>query len=176
MAIYGCCLVKLPLICLLIWYHSIIYASWISENQREKPLNQTCQLTLWNPNQACLLLPYLCYLYARWSSATPRRELLNMSLQLQQIYLLTKCNWHKHRCWSNMPTDWVLLQDGRLLDRCYSISMPVDLLPLNPACLLVWCIYICYSCNRTYMYLLVLCVTISRACWWSASLKLCIPL
>ena len=108
-----------------------------------------------------------------------------MSLQLQHICLLALCNNHKHCCCSNMPTGWVLLQDGCLLDRCHSISMPADLLPLNLACLLLLRFSICHTCwygvslsampagvvphYRTF--LLVQCLTISHACWWCASLK-----
>ena len=64
------------------------------------------------------------------------------------ICLLALCNFHKDRCCSNMPTGRVLLQDGCLLDHCYSISMAADFLPLNPACLLVLCFSICH----TYFY------------------------
>ena len=46
-----------------------------------------------------------------------------------------------------MPTGWLLLQDGRLLDCCYSINISADLLPLIPACPLVWCFYICHTCT-----------------------------
>ena len=45
-----------------------------------------------------------------------------------------------------MPTGWVLLQDGCLLDCGHSNSMPTDLLSLNIACLLVLCLSICYTC------------------------------
>ena len=45
-----------------------------------------------------------------------------------------------------MPTGWVLLQDGCLLDCGHSISMPADLLSLNIACILALCFSICYTC------------------------------
>ena len=44
-----------------------------------------------------------------------------------------------------MPTSWVLLQDGCLLDCGHSISMPADLLSLNISCWLALCFSICYN-------------------------------
>ena len=85
-------------------------------------------------------------------------------------------------------------QDGCLLDRCHSINMPADLLPLNqyacrsfttqsiclpifyhsismPADLLplipAWLLLLCISFCYTCVYG---CLTISRACWCGASL------
>ena len=45
-----------------------------------------------------------------------------------------------------MPTGRVLLQDGCLRDGCHSISIPTDLLPINPKCQLVLCISVCHTC------------------------------
>ena len=94
-----------------------------------------------------------------------------------------------------MPTGWVLLQDGCLLDRCHSISMSANLLPLNLTCLLVLCFSICHNCwygisllvvpagvvphywpfNSSVVphyqpcLLLVCCLTIGHAFWCGAS-------
>ena len=73
----------------------------------------------------------------------------------RELLCLFSCNIYA--CWpsititntaaySNMPTGWVLLQDGCLLDCGHSISMPADLLSLNIACLLALCFSICYTC------------------------------
>ena len=56
----------------------------------------------------------------------------------------------------------------------YSISMPADLLPLIPACLLVLCISICHTCVYGSHYqpcLLVWSLTIGHAFWCDASLS-----
>ena len=143
------------------------------------PFNQLCLLAHWKskrkapppdmstntvkPNQAFPLLHCQCNIYACWSSATPCRELLNISLQLQHLYLLAKCNCYKHSCCSNMPTCWVLLQDRRLLGRWYSISIATQ------SCMFTGVVVIYLP------YLLVWCLSISRACWCGASLQLCLP-
>ena len=83
-----------------------------------------------------------------------------------------------------MPTCWVLLQDGCLLDCGHSISMPADRLSLNIACLLTLCFSICYTCwygvslsavpaDMVFHYqpcLLVWWLTIGHAFWYGASL------
>ena len=58
------------------------------------------------------------------------------------ICLLAKFYCHNHHCCSNMPTGWVLLHDGCLLDCGHSVC----LLSFNIACLLALCFSICYTC------------------------------
>ena len=122
---------------------------------KRKPLHQTCQLTLWNPiRHVCCYLANVTYILA---GPVPL---------LVESCLICRCSCNKYTCCPSatgtstaaafkIPTGWVLLQDGRLLDRCYSISMPADLLPLNPACILVCCFYIWHTC----------------ACWFGVSLS-----
>ena len=157
------------------------------------PLHQTCQLTLWNfirqdwyivntTHMPAGLVPLhveSCYVAACWPSATPCRELL-----YRCIYNIYVC-WPQHRCCSNIPTGWVLLQDGCLLDCCHSISMPVDRLSLNIACLLVMCCSICYTfwlgvspsavpadmVSHYQPCLLVWCLIIGHAFWFGISLS-----
>ena len=86
------------------------------------------------------------------------------ALQLQDICLMASCNCHKHSCCSNMLTDWVLLLDGCLMGRYHSISMHVELLPRNSACLLA----LCFSISMVSNYqpcLLVCSLTIGHALW-----------
>ena len=90
------------------------------------------------------------------------------------ICMLALCHWHKHRSCSNMPTGWVFLQDGCLLDRCHSISMPGDLLPLNSACLLLVRFSICIPAgmmSHCQPCFLVWCLTIGHAFLCGASLS-----
>ena len=130
-AIHRCCLVKLQLTCLLIWYVSIIYASRISENQREKPFHQTCQLTLWNPIrhvccyladvtymlagpvllrvESCLICRCSCTKYACWPSAT------DTSTAAVQTCLLVECCCKMGACWT------VATQSECLSIFCHSI-------------------------------------------------------
>ena len=50
------------------------------------------------------------------------------------------------------------------MDRCHSISMPADLLPIKPACLLVLCFSICQ--HPHYRPCLLACyLNIGHACW-----------
>ena len=82
-----------------------------------------------------------------------------------------------------MPTVWVLLQYGCLLDSFHSISMHSDLLSFNHACPLLLCSSICHTCwygvslSACWCVVsyrpcfLVWCLTISNACWCGASLK-----
>ena len=83
-----------------------------------------------------------------------------------------------------MPTGWVQLQDGCLLDCGHSKRMPTDFLSLNIACLLALCFSICYTCwygislsavpacvvLHYRSCLLVVYLAISHACWEGASL------
>ena len=100
-------------------------------------------------------------IHACWSSATLCKKVA-MSLQLQHICLLAYCKCHKHHCCLNMPTGWVLLQDGCLLDCSHSISMPADLFHSILMSAGVVLLYL--------LYLLVWFLTISHACWCGASL------
>ena len=153
-----------------------LLAHWKSKRKAPPPDMPTNTV---KPSQALLLLRCQCNIYARWSSATPCRELLNMSLQLQQIYLLAKCNCYKHRCCSNKPTGWVLLQDGRLLDRWYSIGMATQscmftgVVVIYLPYLLMWCLRISRTCwcgASPQLSLPVWCIIISHACWCGVSL------
>ena len=145
--------------CLLVHWKSKRKATWLM------PLRQTCQLTLWNfISQDCYIDNTTCMLC---------RVVMSLQLQLQHICLLAKCYYHKHHCWSNMPTGWVLLQDGCLLDCGHSIIMPADLLSLNIACLLALCFSSCY--NGWYGVSLSavsagMVLAISRTCWCNESL------
>ena len=127
--------------------------------------------------QARLLLHCRCNIHPCWSSATLCRELLsccscNIYACLPSVFPAT-----------NTATVWVLLQDGCMLDRCHSI-MPANLLPLNPVCLLMLCFSIFHTCWHGASlsavpdgvvchyrpYLLVRCLTISRAYCCGATL------
>ena len=116
---------------LLIHWKSKRKATWLV------PLHQACLLTLWN------FISQDCYIVN--TTYMPCRE------------LLCRCSCNIYACWpsititntaaySNMPTGWVLLQDGCLLDCGHSISMPADLLSLKITCLLALCFSICYTC------------------------------
>ena len=84
----------------------------------------------------------------------------------------------KHAYWLSAAARWMLA------GLWHSISMPVDLLPLNIACLLAVCFSICYTCwygvslsavpagmvSNYQPCLLVWCFIIGHAFWCSASL------
>ena len=84
--------------------------------------------------QARLLLHCRCNIHPCWSNATPCRDLLSCCSCWPSVFTAT-----------NTATGWVLLLDWCMLDRCHS-TMHADLLPLNPACLLVLCFSICHTC------------------------------
>ena len=84
-----------------------------------------------------------------------------------------------------MPTGWVLLQDEYRLNRCHSINMAVNLLPLNLACLPALCFSIRHTCwygvsltvlpagvvPHYQQCMLVWCLTIGHVFWCCASLN-----
>ena len=97
-----------------------------------------------------------------------------LSLQLQHICLLAYFYWHKHRCCSSIPSGWVRLHDGYMLDSCHSVSMPVELLPFNVASLLALCFFSCHTCWCSVSLSAVpaeWCLTISHACSCGVSLN-----
>ena len=130
------------------------------------------------PYQTFLLLCCQCNIHARWSSAVLCRELLNMSQQLQQLYLLAKCNYHKHHCHKNAyrlsaAARWTLV--GPLIPNQHACRS----LPLNPACTLVCLFYICHTCwcgASLQVMLLVWCLIIGHTLWCGASYRLCLLL
>ena len=103
-----------------------------------------------------------------------------MSLQLQKICILA-CTplVFKHAYWFSD------VQDGCLLDRCHSINMPADLLPLNQyACRFFYhsFLHACWCCVSLFAIpecmvshyqpcLLVWSLTIGHAFWCDASLS-----
>ena len=124
-----------------------LLAHWKSKRKVIWPmtLHQTCQLELWN-----LIRQYCCYVVdATHMPAGP------VPLCVESCYVNAAATNmhagqvqlpHTHRCCTNMPSGWMLLLDGFMLDHCHSISMLADLLPLNSECLLVWCFSICHTC------------------------------
>ena len=167
-------LVQLNQKCLRVYWKSKRKAAWPMLLHQDMPTN-TMKL------YQAKLLHRQYNIYACWPSATPCRK------------LLWRCNMYacwpsvtakKTRCCLNMSSGWVLLQAVCLLDRRHSISMHVDILPLNPACLLVLCFSICHTCWYSIslsampacviphyrQLLLVRCLTIRCACCWGALL------
>ena len=125
--------------CLLVHWKSMKKAT------RPMPIHQTCQHTMW-----CFIRQD-CYIFNSTYMSTgpvPFREenCYAAAAATYHICLLTLCSCHKHRCCSNMPIGWVLLQDGFMPDRCHSISMPPDLLLLSLAYLLSLRFSICHTC------------------------------
>ena len=78
-----------------------------------------------------------------------------------------------HRCCSSIRSGGVLLQDGYLLDRCHSVSMPVELLSfMLHLCWLCASLAAILACMVSHYQpcLLVWCLTIGHACSCGASL------
>ena len=180
-------LVKLQLICLLIWYHSIRYAPWPLENQREKLLRCTYQLTLWNPIrhfccyvanvtymlagpvpfrvESCLICRCSCNKYTCWPNATATIT------AAVQTCLLVECCSKMDACW-NVDTQWSCLPIF-----CHSIlhahwwggsisALPASVVSNYQSCLLMWCLTIAMPSSVVHHYqpcLLVWCLTIGHA-------------
>ena len=120
------CSVKLQLICLRIWYHSFRHASWPIETQREKLLNAPPPDMPTNsvkPYQACLC--YVANVTFKFAEPVP--------------LCVESCNCNKYACWASAV-------ECRCEMNAYSISMPVNHLPLNPACMIKWGFSICHTC------------------------------
>ena len=192
-AIHGCRSMKLQQICMRTCYHSIRHVSF--ENQRDKLLDRCPSIRHANLNCETLVGKTIATLSMQDTCLLVQWDPIAMSLQLQQICILAYCNFHKHHCCSNMPTGWVMCKMGACWTVAtqsiclpifyHSISMPADLLPLIPACLLVLCISICLCHTCVYDVslsavpavvephyrpcLLVWCLIISHAFWWVVS-------
>ena len=132
---------KFQLICVLVRYHSIRYTSWPIENQREKSLHRTCQLTLLNPvRHFCCYVANVTYMLA---GPVPLRV---------ESCLICRCSCNKYTCWpSTTATSIVAVQTCLLveccckMDACWTVDTQ-SAWPLNPACSLVWWLYICHTC------------------------------
>ena len=128
MAIHDCCLVKLQPICLRTCYHSIRHATWPIENRREKLLEQCPSIR--HSNQNCetfsgntvvtLSMQHTCLLIRVESY-------LAMSLQLQQIYLLAKCNCHTST--AAVPTCLLVECCGKMY-ACWTVATQSACLPI----------------------------------------------
>ena len=95
------------------------------------------------------------YGQVRLYTETQTANRLPMRISSQYMFIVTNFNVELQIYFFRNKTLLILfkyayglsaVQDGCLLDRCHSISMPANLLPLNPAYLLVLCFSICYTC------------------------------
>ena len=148
-----CCSVKLQLICLRIWYHSIRHASWPIENQREKLLNAPPPDMPTNsvkPYQACLC--YVANVTFKFAEPVP--------------LCVESCNCNKYACWASAVECCCKMN-------AYSISMPANHLLLNPACMISGASLSAIPACVVPHYqpcLLLWCLNIGHACWCGASL------
>ena len=94
-----------------------------------------------------------CKIHACWSSGTP---LLCRCSCNKYVFLPSVTSTFKHAYWLSD------VQDGCLLDRCHSINMPADLLPLNQ--------YACRSFTTQSVCLPIFYHSFLHACWCCVSL------
>ena len=141
-AIHGCCLVKLN------WF-----ACWFGTVQ-------SCQLTLWNP------IRHFCCYFANVTYMLAGPEPLRV-----ESCLICRCSCNKYTCWpSATATSTLLFKHAYWLSAAARWTLVGPLVLNQHACRYV----ATQTCMPTgvvllYMsYLLVWCLTISRACWRSA--------
>ena len=162
MAIPGCCLVKLHLICLRFWYHAIRHASCPIENQKEKLLDASLPDMPTNnvkPRKAC------CQniIYFRWYSATPCRE------------LLCRCNGNKYACWPSTTTLNTAAVQTCLLVECCRKTNDYWTVTTQSVCLPIFSHSILHAgwCNASISDIhagVMSCYEPCHSCWCGASL------
>ena len=171
MALRGRCWMQLQQMCLRTWYYSIKDASWSIGSQREKPLHQTCQLTMWNfISQDCyivkttympcreLLCHCSCNIYACWPSVTVNNAAVVQTCLLveccckmdacwavatQSACLLTFCHSILHACWRCASLSVIICWYGVSLS-----AVPAGMVSHYQPCLLVGCFTISRACRR----------------------------
>ena len=171
-AIHGCRSVNLQQICLRTCYHSIRHFSF--ENQRERLLDRCLSIRHANLNCETLVGKIIATLSMQDTCLLVQWDSMAMSLQLQQICLLAYCNFHKHRCCSNMPTSWVMCKMGACWTvATQSICLPIFYHSFLHAC---WCcsslsaIPVCMV-SHYQPFLLVWSLIICHAFWCDVSLS-----
>ena len=145
-ALHGRCSVKFQQICLRYWYYSIEHASWSIGNQREKLLDRCPSIRHASLQHTCSVES--CYIAA---AATYMPAGLVLLLHVPTPLLF------KHAYWLSAAAR----------------SMLAGLWPLNQHACWPFVTQYCMSAGSALLYLLYLlvwCLTISRACWRGASL------
>ena len=140
--------------CLLVHQKSTRKPTW------PMPLHQTCQLTMWN------FISQDCYIVNTTYMYMSCRE------------LLCHCSCNIYACWPSVTVTNAAAVQGCLLVECCCKMDACWTVTTKSACLLTFCwpfvTQYCMSASGVLLYLLYLlvwCLTVSRACWRGASLQ-----